>query len=236
MVLSSRGSVFYRGINQQRTMFDYIVESLSPKVATEVLDLLLNLPMINPLTVLKEQLIKRTAASEQCWMQQLLSLEDLGDCKPTQVLRRMQQLLGDTPGLIDSSFLRELFLQYLPANVRMVLANASDTVPLNELAQLADRIVEVATPSVSAVKVSPNINELEKLHQDVAELKQLLTSQHGGRYCSPSPAPRQSSGDNICLETKHRNVDHLAPIRETARPVTSGDECRPTTKSPILCC
>jgi len=55
----------------------------------------------------------------------------------------------------------------------MVLASTSDTVPLMELAQLADRIVEVDTPSVSAVKVSPTTNELEKLHQDVAALKQL---------------------------------------------------------------
>ena len=100
----------------------------------------------------------------------------------------MQQLLGDTPGLTDSSFLRELFLQRLPANVRMVLASASNTVPLTELAQLADRIVEVATPSVSAVKVSPITNGAEKLCQDVAELKQLLTSQHGSRHRSPSPS------------------------------------------------
>jgi len=110
----------------------------------------------------------------------------------------MQKLLGDTPGLIDSSFLRELFLQRLPSNMQMVLASTSDTVPLMELAQLADRIVEVAIPSVSAVKISPTINELEKLHQDMAKLKQLRTSQHGVCYCSPSPVPRQSFGNNIC--------------------------------------
>jgi len=67
--------------------------------------------------VLKEQLIKRKAASEQHQLQQLLSLDDLGDCKPMQVLFRIQKLLGDTQGLIDSSFLQELFLQHLPSNM-----------------------------------------------------------------------------------------------------------------------
>ena len=67
--------------------------------------------------MLKEQLIKRKAASEQHQLQQLLSLDDLGDCKPMQVLFRIQKLLGDTQGLIDSSFLQELFLQHLPSNM-----------------------------------------------------------------------------------------------------------------------
>ena len=122
-----------RGINQQRTMFDYIVGSLSPDVATEVRDPILKPPTANPYIALKEQLIQRTAVSEQRRMQQLLSMEDLGDRKPTQTLRRMQQLLGDSPA-IDGSFLRELFLQRLPANVMMILASTSKAIPLNELA------------------------------------------------------------------------------------------------------
>jgi len=41
----------------------------------------------------------------------------------------MQQLLGDQPGL-DKSFLKELFLQRLPSNVRMVLTASSGITPL----------------------------------------------------------------------------------------------------------
>ncbi len=37
----------------------------------------------------------------------------------------MQQLLGDRASVADSTFLRELFLQRLPSNVRMVLASTS---------------------------------------------------------------------------------------------------------------
>lgn len=67
----------------------------------------------------------------------------------TQLLRRMQQLPCITDG--DGTFLRELFLQRLPSNVRMVLASTDGATTLDKLAELADKVVEVATPSISTV-------------------------------------------------------------------------------------
>ena len=50
-----------RGITSQKTLFDYVVASLSPEFATEIRDLILKLPAENPYNVIKEQLTKRTA-------------------------------------------------------------------------------------------------------------------------------------------------------------------------------
>ena len=71
-----------RGITVQRTKFDYIVASLSPELATEVRDLIIHPPTDTPYDSLREQLIKRTTASEQRRLQQLFSTEELGDRKP----------------------------------------------------------------------------------------------------------------------------------------------------------
>ena len=132
-----------REITNQKTMFDYVIASLSPEVAAEIHDL--HPPAETPYDVLKEQLVKRTAASEQKHLQQLFSSKELGDRKPMQLLRRLQQLAGDTPGA-DGAFLRKLFLQQLPANVRMVLASTRGDMLIDEIAQLANKIIEVAIP------------------------------------------------------------------------------------------
>ena len=113
--------------------------------------------------------------AEQRRLQQLFNTEELGDRKPTQLLRRLQQLAGDMPGLTDGTFLRELFLQRLPANVRMVLASTRENTSIEELAQLADRIIEVAAPpSVSNVSTQPS--ELDQLKAEITSLTQVVNS------------------------------------------------------------
>ncbi len=199
-----------RHITSQRSKFDQVVSSLAPEYAAEVRDLLLKPPADHPYDNLKAQLIRRTAASEQRKLQQLFTTEDLGDRKPTQLLRRMQQLLGDRPGVTDGSFLKELFLQRLPPNVRMVLASTS----LDKLAEMADKIIEVAVPSVSAVSASTPAaptSEIEQLRAEVTRLEKMvskLAARPRSSSCPParpsrrppSPAPSVSPPDptNLC--------------------------------------
>ncbi len=198
-----------RGITAQKTRFDHVVASLGPEFATEVRDLILTPPSDTPYDTLKAQLIRRTAASEQRRLQQLLHAEDIGDRKPTQLLRRMQQLLGDKAGAADGSFLKQLFLQRLPANVRMVLASTSDTTGLEDLAQLADRVVEVSAPTVSAVASAPGFaEEMDQLRSEVASLTKLVQALSTPPYPqyrpprrgrSPSPARQRRPADaSLC--------------------------------------
>lgn len=96
-----------RWITAQRTKFDHVIASLSPEVGTEVRDLILKPPEPEPYNVLKEQLVMRTAAPEQRRLQQMLNTEELGDRKLIQLLRRMQQLLGDRAGAVNFEWIPE---------------------------------------------------------------------------------------------------------------------------------
>ena len=84
----------------------------------------------------------------------------------------MQQLLGDRSSATDEAFLRELFVQRLPANVRMVLASTSDTISVGGLAELADKIMDAASlspPPLSAIKApSPQADTIDQLRAEVA--------------------------------------------------------------------
>ncbi len=113
-------------------------------------DLIISPPGDSPYDALREQLIKRTTASEQWKLQQFFSAEELGGRKPTQMLHRIQQLLGERTIATDNTFVRELFLQRLPNNVRMMLASTPTAGNLDQLAELADKIIDVASPAISS--------------------------------------------------------------------------------------
>ena len=174
----------------QQTRFDYVIASLSPEIACEVRDLLIRPPADGPL---KAELIKPTAASEQRKLQQLIGGEELGDRKPTQLLRRMQQLLGHHLGPTT-----DIFLQRLPANIRMVLASADATTDLPKLADMADKIMEVATPStVAATSTQPQVSDAQQLKEEITRITELVASlaqqRPRGRSRSRSRNTRQQS-------------------------------------------
>lgn len=152
--LQAESQFHLAGITSQQRKYHYIVSALSPSAAEEVYDVLANPSATAPFEQLKSALLQRTAASERTRLKQLLSSEELGDRRPSQLLRKMTQLLGGRATTVDDALLRELFLQRLPANVQLVLATAT-TMSLAELAALADVVMEVAVPSVSTVAISP---------------------------------------------------------------------------------
>ena len=138
-----------RQITQESTKYAHVISVLQPEVAQEVRDILINPPASKQYSTLKEQLIQRTTASEQRRVQMLLTEEELGDRKPSQLLRRIKQLAGEQK--LERGILKQLFLQRLPSNVRLILASTSDSLPLSDLADLADRIIEVHVPTVGTV-------------------------------------------------------------------------------------
>ena len=232
-----------RGISAQKSKYDYVVASLSPEFATEVRDLILHVPD-NPYDTLKQQ---QTCLPEQRRLRQLFHSMELGDRKPTQLLRRMRQLLRDGATAAEGPLLRELFLQRLPSNVRMVLASSIEDKSLEEIAESADKIIDVAPPNVSAI-TPPTPDTIEALVKRMEELVSTLsTRSRSPRLRSPSPRRRQPRlrlppppPTSLCwyhrrFGDRARNCTPPCANRETTRPVVSGDERHwPTTKSPLL--
>lgn len=79
-------------------------------------------------------------------MQKILFTDKMGDKCPSQLLFRMMQLLKDN---VRTSTVVQIV--FAVANVQDVLATASTM----DLTGLADKVTEVATPSVTAAKLSP---------------------------------------------------------------------------------
>ena len=190
-----------RGITVEKTKFDYIIASLSPETATEVRDIILAPPADLPYTTLKKELIKRTAGSNQCKLQKLLNEVELGDRKPSQLLRRMRQLWSDRP---DDAFLRELFLQRLPNNVRVVLAPLGIDVSLDKLADTADRIVEVATPSIAAFHAPPNRNLTER--RTGFSSRRSYSPTRSNEITLPATSPTSTTFTHPCSQTFSKSI------------------------------
>ena len=98
------------------------------------------MPEDSPYETLRRAIIQRVSKTKHQLLQNLLHHDGLGDRKPSQLLRNMQQLLGENS---EGDLLQELFVQQLPAHIRPALASMKDKT-LIELADVADNMVDIA--------------------------------------------------------------------------------------------
>ena len=122
-------------------------------------------------------------------------------------------------------FVRELFLQCLPANVCMVLASTRDNTPIDGLAQLAEKVMKVIIPTMSKLAVQPSTHDFELLQGEITslgqEIKMLQQAAHNQVPHRRSPSPHRCHSSTLCwyhqsLELQLRNADH--PVLTRKRP------------------
>lgn len=191
-----------RRITTQLSRYYHVLSSLPPELADQIDDVLAAPPPPDAYDHLKATILARTTESESTRLRQLLHSEELGDRRPTQLLHRMRQLFGAGSPDAHNSILRELFLQRLPANIRMILASAAD-MSMDKLAELADRIAEHAVPSVSSVisTVPPQISTLENRIVQLTEAINALQMPQRERQRTP---PRHIPGRRTPSATSRR--------------------------------
>lgn len=155
----------------------------------------------HPYEDLKAALLQRLQSSVTTRLRELLSKEELGSEKPSDLLRRMTQLLGDKYQSFDRDLFKQLFYQRLPPAIQASLFSVKDSLEPDAIAKLADDFMasQPPAPSVSAV-ASPEAAVLSKLLEQVSLLQTTVTSlqkqlddtrRSRSRTRSPTPRRRQ---------------------------------------------
>ncbi|CAE1140783.1 unnamed protein product [Acanthosepion pharaonis] len=213
----------------------------------EVREIIISPPKDKPYYKLKEELVRRTSMSRQKKLSQLLHEEQLGDIKPSQFLRRLQHLAGESN---EDGIIRHIFLQRLPPAYHAVLAAVGEDAPVEKLAEIADNVADLTsgcTAPVSAVQTQepdPLARLLEgqrRLEARMEDLERRLQkvsihrSQSRGRVKAVSKDPmcylRRKFGDraNYCkppLFLQFATVKSLGWRPEATRCAGVGEVCR----------
>ncbi|KAH9359679.1 hypothetical protein HPB48_007864 [Haemaphysalis longicornis] len=141
-------------VTSETTRFHHLLCNLPPEVADEVADVI-GAPLNDAsYQRLRQSILDRTTASESARLRHLLTHEELGDRRPSQLLNTMRQLVGASNVDSNGALLKELFLQRLPQSTRIVLAAAGD-LTLDCAAELADRVHDATSPSVTTLASTP---------------------------------------------------------------------------------
>lgn len=127
-----------RKLTTDMARYDAVVEALDQKALDEASDILAECPDENRYEYLKEKLIKRFSESAERQLHKFLSEIELGEKKPSQLLRHMKDLVQDKA---SEELVRTRWISLLPVHTRNIvksLRNAS----LTDMAEVADAILE----------------------------------------------------------------------------------------------
>ena len=184
---------FLSNITADTTKFHYAMGQLDPNYAAEVEDIIAGPPAPNKYERLKAELIRRLSASKEKKILQLVTREELGDRKPSQFLRHIQHLAGPD---VPEDFLRTMWSSRLPNNIQTIIASQSRAT-LEEIAELADRIHDIAAPSphVAAATTSGASSELSCQVAVLTRKVQKLTTKLDRMSRSKSRSSRSENRD-----------------------------------------
>lgn len=147
MVFAVGSSVQPLQIRSELTKYRWVVANLDPRYASEVIDLIDRQPIESPYSAIRTALIARLSQSRQARLHQLLAGEELGDRRPSQMLRHMRSLDAEIP----DDIIKTVWIEHLPEMVRPTIATQL-TLPMDQLGQMADNVLEiVGGPRLAAI-------------------------------------------------------------------------------------
>lgn len=171
-----------------------LIAKLGKQVIQQVADLLEKPPATDKYDTLKRRLLNVYEESESQRIQKLIGEMQLGEQKPSQLLRRMQSLAGDR---ITKDTLIVLWQNHLPTSVRTVLAATSLSEP-EKLAEVADKVMETTRPADIAAMSQTDSHLAELVTRLSVEVAELRKERHRAR-------PRQRSTSRSYAHSYSRN-------------------------------
>lgn len=172
-------------ITTEHRRYTHLLASLTPDIIQQVSDLVQNPPDEARLyTVFKEKLLHRLTPNEEQRIASLLYHTEMGDRKPSEFYRHMEQLVGQS-NEIGRNTIRKLFINRLPKSIERSLILLENQ-PISDQIEIADKLWEVEnsrTPKFASVNSAsapkPSINDatgtdssdFSKLNKEISELK-----------------------------------------------------------------
>jgi hypothetical protein len=192
------------------TKFNLVVAKLGKKCIQQVSDILLNPPGANKYGTLKTRLLAVYEESENRQFQKLLSEMELGDQRPSQLLRRMRDLAR---GKISDETLCLMWQGHLPASVRGVLA-VCDGEDFEKLAAIADKVMENSQPlHVAAVQANSGYCDNTFLVSEISKLSMQLKELQRGRSKYRNENYDRSTSRSA---SRRRNMNHRGRTAKNA--------------------
>lgn len=204
--------------------FGLAVAQLEKMDVEQISDIILGAPNTGRYEELKKRLLSVYEESENKQLQRLLNEMELGDQRPSQLLRRMRDLARNK---IPDETLRMLWMSHLPSSTRAVLT-VSEESKLDLLAAMADKMDE-QTKEVNSIcscrhstekTVQPStssdtkiIEMIESLTKEVAALKMDRSRSQYRRprfYDSQRSRSRSKSSQRTTICYFHRRFGNQA--------------------------
>ena len=150
-------------IRSDNTRVNYILTALDEEGVKAVADL------IGPdasYVSLKDRLISTYSASHSARLRTIVQPGNMGDRRPSQVLRDMRAVLPDNLG---DTTLKEFWLQKLPTTIRAIVSGFDGT--LSDIAERADRVMEASSSrDIFAVQSNDTDNRLRAMETAILAL------------------------------------------------------------------
>lgn len=147
-----------------------VVTKLSKSAIQQVSDLILAPPEARKYQTLKERLLQVFEETETRKLQKLIGEMELGDQRPSQLLRRMRELAR---GKVPDDTLRLMWQSHLPTAVRAILT-VTDSKDLTVLAAVADKVLESTGSNTGQIAEVKTTTSQEQTPADGADYNRIM--------------------------------------------------------------